>query len=549
MDRASDRGLHGWWLPLAVVVAGFAVSSGSWWQLVSERRAQLVAATEEVAGETAAAIELRVGAQVDGLQELAALRARFGSSALGQWEESADLLINARSGLSCIEWIDLDDPSDRQAVGDLAAAGRLPDPATLPRETRPRILGPEANASGGFSYRLLLPVQTATEHSALLVAHVEIDALLAPLLRARAPGYAVGIDWGDVRIFARGRASEPQRSWWRAERSIALSSGARWQVTHEPTAELVAARLTPAPHYLLATGLALSVLLATVARQWRVVARQAGSLGRANLALEERGRGLEQLNLELERRVSERTEQLEEAVSELQAFNHSVSHDLRSPLGAVLNLAAILREDYGDRSLDGEGEAILQRIERAALRASTLLEDLLRLSQAREAALDLGPVDMTALARETFAQVRAALPDDEIELALSPLPEAYGDRDLLGAVLENLFSNAVKYSRGCEKPTVTVTGRLEDDACLYEVADNGRGFDMRFASRLFGLFERLHDDADIEGTGVGLALVARVVKRHGGRVEAWGEPGAGARFSLRLPREPAGPEATRSCET
>jgi two-component system sensor kinase len=180
---------------------------------------------------------------------------------------------------------------------------------------------------------------------------------------------------------------------------------------------------------------------------------------------------------------------------------------------------------------------ILARIRRSATRATQLLQDLLELSRAGRAALALEPVDMAALCRETFTQVRVAegVDEDEIELLVDPLPDAVGDRALLGAVLANLLSNAIKYSRGREKRRIRVTGRTERGETLYEVEDNGQGFDMRFADKLFGLFERLHASDEIEGTGVGLAMVARIVKRHGGRVWAQGRPTQGARFGFALP--------------
>jgi light-regulated signal transduction histidine kinase (bacteriophytochrome) len=149
-------------------------------------------------------------------------------------------------------------------------------------------------------------------------------------------------------------------------------------------------------------------------------------------------------------------------------------------------------------------------------------------------------IDMLALAREAAAQARAAeqRASEDVEFIFEALPDAVGDRALLSNVFVNLFSNALKYAkpaRECEKPRVVVTGAVEDGECLYHVADNGRGFDMRFSDKLFVLFERLHSQDEIEGTGVGLAMVARIVKRHGGRVWAKGSVGEGARFSFALP--------------
>ena len=151
--------------------------------------------------------------------------------------------------------------------------------------------------------------------------------------------------------------------------------------------------------------------------------------------------------------------------------------------------------------------------------------------------MDVSRVDMKALAQQSFAQSSAAQMDEDVELVLGDLPSVIGDEALLGAVFANLFSNALKYSRGCEKRTISVTGSTGDGECIFDVEDNGHGFDMRFESKLFALFERLHGDDDIEGTGLGLALVSRIVKRHGGRVWAHGEVGKGARFSFSLPSE------------
>jgi signal transduction histidine kinase len=363
----------------------------------------------------------------------------------------------------------------------------------------------------------------------MLVARCEIRPVLAEALRARARGYALSVFWDGTEIFGRGTPSaDPWQRWWRIESTVALPLGGSWKVVHRPTPELAAARLTPIPHYLLAAGILLSIALAVAAHQLRVIVRQSRFLGASNRALEERGE-------ELETKVAERTHELEDAISELEAFNYSVSHDLRSPLGAIMNFATILEEDYRERPLDADGVEILARIRRSALRATALLEDLLQLSQAGRAALTLERVDMTSLARDTFAQVRAAEDDADIDFVVHPLPDAVGDRTLLGNVFANLFSNALKYSRACDRRRIAVSGRNDGSECIYEVADNGQGFDMRFVEKLFGLFERLHSAEDVEGTGLGLALVARIVKRHGGRVWAEGKPGEGARFGFALP--------------
>ncbi len=265
-----------------------------------------------------------------------------------------------------------------------------------------------------------------------------------------------------------------------------------------------------------------------LAHQLRITLRQARYLSATNRALEDHGD-------ELERRVAERTRELEEAVRQLKDFNQTVSHDLRSPIGAVLNFTTILEEDYRDRPLDEQGLGILDRIRRSATRATQLLEGLQHLSRASRSTLNVTSVDMHALAKEVFGQVCAEQDDEEVELVLGRLPAVAGDRTLLGDVLSNLFTNALKYSRGRDGRRIKVSATPNGRQCVFEVADNGKGFDMRFNDKLFGMFERLDPQDGIEGTGVGLAIVERIISRHAGRVWAESEPGEGSRFYFSLP--------------
>jgi signal transduction histidine kinase len=167
---------------------------------------------------------------------------------------------------------------------------------------------------------------------------------------------------------------------------------------------------------------------------------------------------------------------------------------------------------------------------------------LLRLSRAGHANIQSARIDMDRLARECFGLARQSDLVPEVEFVLDPLPDALGDRALIREVLINLFDNALKYSRSREKRRVTVRGHVEGGLCVYEVEDNGQGFDMRFSKKLFGLFQRLPSSIGIEGTGVGLALVARVIQRHGGSVSGEGRVGEGAKFVFTLPASPANDE-------
>ncbi|PYS95525.1 MAG: hypothetical protein DMF50_08375 [Acidobacteria bacterium] len=237
---------------------------------------------------------------------------------------------------------------------------------------------------------------------------------------------------------------------------------------------------------------------------------------------------------ELERRVVERTAQLQAANSELEAFSYSVSHDLRAPIRHIAGFAEILEND--GNGLDEAGRRHLKKISQAASRMGELIDDLLVFSRMGRSEMQAAAVNLTDLLKEV---VREAQPDVKhpIDWRIKPLPTVHGDPAMLRLVLSNLVSNAMKYTGKTEHPRIEVgVDRDEGREVVICVRDNGVGFDMTYASKLFGVFQRLHRADEFEGTGIGLANVRRIINRHGGRTWAEGELGRGAAFYFSLPK-------------
>jgi signal transduction histidine kinase len=238
-------------------------------------------------------------------------------------------------------------------------------------------------------------------------------------------------------------------------------------------------------------------------------------------------------NRDLVRRLSERTRELELANQELEAFTYSVSHDLRGPLRAIFGFSAILELDHGP-TLAGDARELLDRISSSVRRMDQIIDDLLRLSQLGRKPLDKELVDVGALVRNVLAQVQGGALGHPCHVEVGPLPKADADAALLEHVFTNLLSNAFKFTRQTPQASIVVGFEPGEHSPTYFVRDNGVGFAMQQADRLFGAFQRLHTQQAFEGTGIGLSIVKRIVDRHGGRVWAEAEVGKGATFYFTL---------------
>ena len=242
---------------------------------------------------------------------------------------------------------------------------------------------------------------------------------------------------------------------------------------------------------------------------------------------------MRRLNVDLERQVDERTQQLTEANRELEAFSQSVSHDLRAPLRAINGFGGVLLEDYGTQ-LDERARGYVDRILAAGLRMEQLIGDLMRLSHASVSELRTTTVDLSKLAANAIDDLREADPSRDVDTFIAPDMECKGDPQLLRIALENLLGNAWKFTRNVPNARIEF-GPVADKHTTFFIRDNGAGFEPSQAKHLFAPFRRLHSPSQFPGTGVGLSIVQRIIRRHGGRIAAEAAVGRGATFTFNIP--------------
>lgn len=265
----------------------------------------------------------------------------------------------------------------------------------------------------------------------------------------------------------------------------------------------------------------------------QIPVRRADEIGRLTSSFNRMTSELARSYETLDRRVQERTSELQVLNSELSTFSHSVAHDLRAPLRAIASYADILNEDKREQ-LDPQAREMIDRMRHNAHRVARLIEDLLKFSGISRCELSIEAVDPRSVVHDALDDLRPETRGRNIDIEVRALPECRADAALLSLVFSNLLSNAIKYTRPREQARVVVGSELRNGEQIFFVRDNGVGFDMAYSHRLFGIFQRLHTLAEFEGTGIGLAIASRVIERHGGRIWAESAPDQGATFYFTL---------------
>lgn len=483
-----------------------------------------------------------IGSEFNRLHLLLRRRAQFWASEamsndLGAWREHVEIVLTENPAVLAVlradpNWELAGSPEGKQILREILPESRR-------REVDADgefVIGPMRAADGRDVIGIQLRTSSGTDERTIFTL-IDAGRFIKDLLDERALGFALAVSAGGHEVYRRDAPNGQQvRSALHKSESIVLPSGEPWRLDVTPAGDIPWASREQAPAIALALGIFVSGLIAAALHFATLSWRRDRMLRRANRALEEQvvdtrhGRDeLRELSETLERRVRERTDQLNETIVELETFNYSVSHDLRGPLGAVINFAAILQEDYGEE-LDAMGRDFLARIIGSASSAVAMMDALLAYSRSGRAELQIVHLDVQRLVREVCEELEASFPELRCAVKLDDLPSVFADESMMRFIFFNLISNACKFAGKGESPQIEVGGNSASNEAVFFVRDHGIGFDMRYQDKLFKVFERLHASDGYEGHGVGLAIVARMARRHGGRVWAQGAVGKGATF-------------------
>ncbi|NOT33162.1 MAG: hypothetical protein HOP12_03230 [Candidatus Eisenbacteria bacterium] len=537
----------GMFLPILIGVIGIGTTGVAWWRAREAAQAQQSSLMSSLAKSHRGRVYEIVRRDLWDFRALADMWRILGVPEQGKWAFEIELFLATHPSVVSVGWVDSMGTLNRFASRDTTLVSLSTEQLTL-AATHLRRPTPEAARTDTTSQELtyLLAVRTPADSLGVAVATLSPRALFTQLGASASPlvSFRVRTASGSE-VFHSATAAPGVPPWLRRSMEFTTILGSDWTIEYEPTREFMASVASQWPSFLLLTGFLLSLASFAIGFQMlrlhdysRALRESNEELGVQLASLSTRDQALRQLNDDLELRVEQRTGELREAVIELEAFTHSISHDLRSPIGAIQNLAAVIEEDYRER-LDPEGHRLLLRIRTAGDSATRLLDRLTQFAWIGGRQVSRVRLDMTQIARESFAVVSSGpVVSGPVRFELAELPPAMGDPELLESIFENLFSNAIKFTRDQPTPTVVVRAERGETENTYVVSDNGIGFDPDAADSLFEPFRKLHSTKEYQGSGLGLAIVAKSVRRLSGRIWAESNGAGGAKFYFVLPGAP-----------
>jgi len=531
---------------LLSVLVGVVVAIGTvrvWNSLADYNREQIARIAESESYAARSQLVRNLERVIAALESAQVFWNTYGQLPRRQWTSDADIEMAKIAGVSTILW---DDPGNKvrfARTADNPVFDFRPDDLEWldykpllerARQTSENTMsGPYLDESGRPYFEIYL-VENESQGGGRLIALVDAEICLANLLMDESPGYAVDVIWKDVPLYSRGEAAKDIPLSWTREGMIESSLGAFWRVVHAPTQELADTLEPPSIDFILLLGLIIAVLMATLtAESWRAYSRAH--------AAEVAEKSLAELNRDLEHEIELRTRELAHRNEDLQTIADSVAHDMRNPLNGIAMNLQLLEEKNADL-LDKSSLDILQRISPAVDQMAAILDRMLGMSRAAHSTFSRESLDMNALVKETFDELTANEPPPRVSLELADLPAVDADEMLVKMLLTNLMSNALKYTREKEERRIQVNYEAQDGVTVYRITDNGIGFDQQSTERMFEAFKRLDSSKATAGIGLGLAIVARVVGRHGGRIWAKGIPGEQASFYFSLEPTSTGTE-------
>lgn len=524
---------------LAAAVAASLTMIVLWSQLKADHEGDIANVAESVSYGTRSELVRRLETQFSALRRVALYWATYGGDdafAVPRLASDAKIELDHFEGVEFLAWrypnrllrfftearsLDLTrEPTDEEWSQVERALEIVGD---ADRET---LVGPEIDDEGVARYVLYVPVSVGDDRAGL-IASINVAENLNALLLDEAPGYSIRVTCCDgVELYERGEPAADAADSLIRDGWIELSPGALWNVAHAPTEALLEDLDPWALDALLPVGLLVSLLVGAFLHE----TLRARSRARAAVDAQAQVRAV---NATLESEVRQRTQGLSEALADLNTINLSVSHDLRSPLQAIVALTSVVQAEHGDK-LGERGAERLQRILANTAYMNGFLDRVLSFSQASSLECRKDTIDM----REVAAQVADELAGNgaPAEIVVGELPPCTADARMIHILLANLVDNALKYAdKGTGTPRIEIGCSSYRSETVYYVRDNGPGFDQADADRLFEPLERLEAGTRAQGLGLGLAIVKRIVERHGGRVWAESSPGQGATFSFTLP--------------